>query len=94
VESLSIFVMRLADGASASQSDYVILRVHIPSLPVLTPARLTLLFSRLWSTQHSAFSSQWKRGAGPGLLAVGTTTKSAAPRFAMFEAWAFLLPAS
>jgi len=33
-------------------------------------------------------------GAGPGLLAVGTTTKSVAPRFVMFEAWAFLLPAS
>ena len=33
-------------------------------------------------------------GAGPGLLAVGTTTKAVAPRFVIFEAWVFLLPAS
>ena len=32
--------------------------------------------------------------AGPGLLAVGTTTTSVAPGFVIFEAWAFLLPAS
>jgi hypothetical protein len=32
------------------------------------------------------------QGAGPGFLAVNTTTKPAAPRFVVFEAWAFLLP--